>query len=454
MVLVPTTYGQDDNTTLVTLLWSEEFNYATSADIIKYWTPRLGNNNGWGNSELQIYTNNEQNLAIVDNTILEITVLEHSDNSTPPIVTYSSARIDTKGKVEVLYGTISAKIQIPDVDAGLWPAFWTLGSLNATFPAMGEIDIMEAGQGVAIDLGLANQRVISGAHWERNGSYTTNAGYRDFTNNLNDTFYVYTLDWTPFNITTYVNDDMVWTMDITNTSCPDCEEFHQPHYIVLNVAVGGYFTSSGGSGSSSSGGGSSSSGCGSSSSSSGNSSSSGCGNLRTPDDITAPLPGTMRVDWVNIYDNGFGTEVTIVDSTPVAPVPAAPVAIVTPVSTPSTNVVIPTIPISVPSPPVGIVTPTLSLTPTSESEILFPNRPIFNGGGKGSGKGKGGKGSSKKGKGKGGKGKGKGGDDDKKILEDGLSISAATTSTTQFNHVLYMVSSTTLIIAFATSLLL
>ena len=411
-----------------TLLWSDEFNTTGSSSSTtidaSYWTARTGNNNGWGNGELQIYTSDVQNVAIQDNEYLAITVLEHlsTDNTTPAVRTFSSGRIDTYEKVHIKYGTISAKIQIPNVDAGLWPAFWTLGAVNASFPfpSNGEMDIMEVGQGLAIEEGLGNRRSISGAHWERDGAYTTMAGSRDFSSNLNDTFFVYTLDWTPFNITTYVNDDQVWTMDTSDANCADCEEFHRFHYLLLNVAVGGGFTS--GSGSSSSGSSSSSSGCGSSSGGSSGSSGSGC-TLRTPEDITAPLPATMKVDWVRIFDNGY-SDIVIVDdgqvTTPTAPTPVAvtaPVPVPVPVEA-STPVVAPVpvpveavapviaVPTSVVAPVPAAVAPSLIApvaSPTEDENIFFP-RPSSNGG---SGKG-----------GKGGKGGGKGGDGDSNSSAD------------------------------------
>jgi len=91
-------------------------------------------------------------------------------------------------------------------------------------------------------------------------------------------------------------------MDINSTVCTDCEELHQPHFILLNIAVGGGFTNS----RYSSGSSSSSSGCGVSSSIGSHSHSGshgGCG--RTPEEITADFPATMYIDWVRIYHNGF-----------------------------------------------------------------------------------------------------------------------------------------------------
>ena len=141
-------------------------------------------------------------------------------------------------------------------------------------------------------------------------------------------------------------------MDIDETSCPDCEEFHRPHFLILNMAVGGGFTS---------GTSSSSSGC--SSSSYGDS----CAGLRTADDITATLPATMFVDYVYIYDNGY-TEVTFPSGTPVdgagtgdcppdlvpAPIPAAvPVPVSSPGVTEPAPVPTPGEPDTVPEPTPG-----------------------------------------------------------------------------------------------------
>jgi hypothetical protein len=77
------------------------------------------------------------------------------------------------------------------------------------------------------------------------------------------------MDWTPDSLTTYLDGKELWTMDIGLDSCIDCEELHEPHFVILNVAVGGTFT----------------------------------GRL-SQGQITAPLPAEMRVDYVRIYDNG------------------------------------------------------------------------------------------------------------------------------------------------------
>lgn len=269
------------------LLWRDDFDENTLNT--NYWSYDLGGG-GWGNSELQTYTTGA---VSVGGGLLNIRAERISTG-------FTSGRIKTDGKVLFRYGTVEARIKIPDVDEGLWPAFWTLGQDfdDIGWPRAGEIDIMEIGQGLAITENVVNRRVISGAHWEFEDRLAAYALWKTFNVDLNDAYHIYKLEWTPTSLSTYVDNIKVWEMDIDAANCVDCEEFHKPHFLLLNLAVGGFFTSTGGSGSS---GYSSSSACASSASSS--SSSGGCGEART--DVDAPLPANMLVDWVQILDNGF-----------------------------------------------------------------------------------------------------------------------------------------------------
>jgi beta-glucanase (GH16 family) len=113
-------------------IWSDEF-CGTELDE-DTWSYDLGNADGWGNAELQNYV---ESAVTVGDEKLKITVEQKKDGS------YTSGRINTKGKFMFKYGTLKAKISVSDLDAGLWPAFWTLGSnIDAVgFPAAGEIDM-------------------------------------------------------------------------------------------------------------------------------------------------------------------------------------------------------------------------------------------------------------------------------------------------------------------------
>lgn len=295
------------NAALGDVLWEDTF--SSSSLKTENWSFDTGRGeDGWGNRELQSYTSDPQNVNVNDQGQMAITAIRNGDGSG-----FTSGRIKTKDKMEFLYGTLEASIKVPNVADGLWPAFWTLGYnfQEVDWPRSGEIDIMEIGQGLAINEGLVNRRVISGAHWEHEEAYATYAVGYDFDEDLYLQFRNYTMDWTPTLISTYVDGEKIWEMDISASVCTDCEEFHHPHYVLFNLAVGGYFTSIGGSGSSGSAGVSSSAGCvGSASAGLGSSSSGGCGEPRT--DVSAELPATMLVDYVRVIDNGY-TRIETID---------------------------------------------------------------------------------------------------------------------------------------------
>ena len=262
------------------LIWSEEFDSGNLDESI--WSYNLGAG-GWGNSELQHYQ--KENVDISPGQYLRINVTV--DNGT-----FKSGRVTTEGKFSFKYGSLKAKIQIPNVVEGLWPAFWTMGEKfpEIGWPHAGEVDVMEVGQGKALRDGVGNKRVISGAHWWNDDHTASYAGNFTAAQDLNETFHIYRLEWTPDSLTTYVDDNMIWTMDINLAQCPFCTSFHEPHHILLNVAVGGGFTS---------GWNSNSPGCGISTTGS----EEGC-EIRTFDDISAPIPATMKVDWIRLYQNG------------------------------------------------------------------------------------------------------------------------------------------------------
>jgi len=278
---------------------------------VEKWSFDLGGG-GWGNFELQEYTLKRDNVFVEDGYLR---ISAKKNNTVPTAPTFTSARIKTEGKMSFKYGSLEARIKPPDVNAGLWPALWTLGSehYQVGWPRAGEIDIFEMGQGLAIHEGLVNQRVVSAAHWDILGEYSTYAKWYDAPEDLTQDFHIYRMDWTPERIATFVDDNLIWEIDITEPNCVSCQELHSPHHIMVNMAVGGGFTSGGTSSSATGGASSSSSSSGSScagASSSSGSGSSDCG-YRGPNDITASLPGDLLVDWVRLYCN----EDTVVLST-------------------------------------------------------------------------------------------------------------------------------------------
>ena len=253
------------------VLWSDEFDSGSVPDST-IWSYDLGAT-GWGNQELQEYTDNPENAHIEDGNLI-ISALQKVVGSSP--VGFTSARLKTEDKLMFKYGTIEARIKVPDIKDGLWPAFWTLGSdfSQVGWPDCGELDIMEMGWKDAVSDGNARRWVSTTAHWEYQGSY---ANYGRVYNSslieqsdLNDDYHIFSMNWTPDTLTTYLDGREIWTMNINLQNCVDCEELHQPHFIILNLAVGGTFTG-----------------------------------LLTMGEITAPVPADMMIDYIRIYDNGF-----------------------------------------------------------------------------------------------------------------------------------------------------
>ena len=249
------------------VIWSDEFDNGTTLDS-EVWSYDLGDG-GWGNGELQEYTSAPQNVRI-ENGNLVITVRETGADVHDR--GFTSARVRTEDKLTFQYGTIEARIRIPDLADGLWPAFWTMGNnfSRVGWPYCGELDIMEMGSSSAITAGVINRRVGSTAHWVSQGDWTNYSQSLDVTSDLNDGFHIFKMDWTPSQITTYIDGKLIWTYPIEQGFCADCSEFHQPHFILLNLAVGGIYTG-----------------------------------LLDSSQITATTPAEMLIDYVRIYDNGF-----------------------------------------------------------------------------------------------------------------------------------------------------
>ena len=244
-----------------TLVWSDEFN-VDGAPNPQFWTADLGNW-GWGNNELENY---QQENAVVRNGNLYITANRSSDGTT-----FTSARIKTLTKVTFKYGRLEASLKIPDLANGLWPAFWTLGHDFPVvgWPICGEFDIMEMGKATYIKAGLVHRQVGSAVHWDNFGTNSLHSVDYTASSNLDDgNFHNFTLNWTPDWVSTYVDGHQIMSVDITQPNCPGCEEFHKPHFILLNMAVGGYYTGS-----------------------------------YTPQAITAPMPAEYVIDYVRIYSN-------------------------------------------------------------------------------------------------------------------------------------------------------
>lgn len=197
------------------LVWSDEFNGSSINTSV--WNFETGGN-GWGNNEQEYY---QAANAAIENGNLVITAKKETVGSKP----YTSSRMTTQGKKEFQYGKIEARIKLP-VGQGLWPAFWMLGSnINTvSWPRSGETDIMEHIN--------ADSLIYGTLHWDNNGHVQKGDTLRSTPSD----YHVYGVQWDASNIQFYVDSTVYGKIDITTNST---EEFHQPFFILLNLAVGG-----------------------------------------------------------------------------------------------------------------------------------------------------------------------------------------------------------------------
>jgi beta-glucanase (GH16 family) len=208
------------------LIWSDEFDYAGLPDATK-WGYEVGGN-GWGNNELQYYTNASTNNARVANGILTIEARKESIGGNA----YSSARLVTKGKLEFQYGKIEIRAKLP-YGRGTWPALWMLGANNNyTWPNDGEIDIMEH---VGYDLGNVYGTIHTKSY---NHTLGTQRSANTFLADCHQAFHVYSLDWSSQKIVIAVDGINFFTFTNENTGY-DTWPFNNKMFLLLNIAVGG-----------------------------------------------------------------------------------------------------------------------------------------------------------------------------------------------------------------------
>ncbi len=209
------------------LVWSDDFNGPAGElpDATK-WTFDIGTGqDGWGNQELQSYTNNPANVSLDGEGNLVITAIQ-SGNS------FTSARIKTQGLFSQQYGRFEARLKTP-YGPGLWPAFWMLGDNIETvgWPQCGEIDIMELrGQQPHIVHGSVHGPGYSGGS-PVSKSYALNNARFDTE------YHVFAIEWYEDKIDFFVDDYLY--QRITPEDLPGDWVFDQPFFILLNVAVGG-----------------------------------------------------------------------------------------------------------------------------------------------------------------------------------------------------------------------
>ena len=245
-------------------VWSDEFNeqVAGTAPDAGKWTFEVGGN-GWGNHELEIYCAvGEAARAIAATPAPKVCDPQHPNafqdgrghlviramrvsTEPAPVGTWTSARMKTAGLAEFQYGRMEACIRLP-VGAGLWPAFWMLGT-QAKWPAGGEIDIMENVPATGgADQGLGPTKVESTIH----GPSIVAEGTFSLTQILplpneqrvdDPACHIYGAIISPFMIQMYVDD---WKNPFYIRTAADVPRegrwvYNAPFFFLLNLAVGG-----------------------------------------------------------------------------------------------------------------------------------------------------------------------------------------------------------------------
>ena len=215
------------------LSWADEFDLPDgSPPDPETWNYRKGGT-GWGNSELQNYTDRIENSFIEDGTLV-IRALDEKYMGR----NYSSARLNTMARAEFLYGRIEARAKLPNTQ-GIWPAIWMMPAFSpyGDWPACGEIDIMEF-------IGSEPDRTHGTLHFGNPHEFLTASYVFPEGQAPDQDFHVYALEWDPDEFRWYVDDVQFHSVSVdqwftSREDAPEGAPFDQPFYLILNVAVGG-----------------------------------------------------------------------------------------------------------------------------------------------------------------------------------------------------------------------
>ena len=215
-------YGYD-------LVWGEEFDEAEVDTTAFNYDIGNGCPNlcGWGNRELQYYTQEKENVFIEDGKLVIRAVKLQPTG-------FESAKLHTKGKKEFQYGRIDVRARLP-FGQGIWPAIWMLGSNidDVSWPACGEIDIMEM-------VGHTPKITHGTAHWGAQGAGSSTFKTSSFIleENFSEKFHVFSLIWEENELVWYVDETKFQTIT-PNDMQGEQYRFNAPFYLILNLAVGG-----------------------------------------------------------------------------------------------------------------------------------------------------------------------------------------------------------------------
>lgn len=207
-----------------TLVFADEFETPGSLDPSK-WAYDLGY---IANEEKQYYTSRSENVRAEAGTL----VIEAHKEAYQGYA-YTSARVTTRGRFELLYGRVEVRAKLP-AGRGTWPAIWMLGTNidQAGWPTCGEIDIME---NVGFDPLRIHASVHTAAYNHTIGTHKT--AIVTITNPADD-FHVYAMEWYADHIDVFVDGQKYFTFRNEGTGSR-AWPFDKPQYLLLNLAIGG-----------------------------------------------------------------------------------------------------------------------------------------------------------------------------------------------------------------------
>jgi beta-glucanase (GH16 family) len=197
------------------------------------WTFEVGGG-GFGNNESQYYTDRPDNAALDGSGHLVITARREPFGNRA----YTSARINSRGKRELTYGRVEARLQLPQ-GRGMWPAFWLLGAnfREEGWPSCGEIDVMES-RGASPQLAYGS---LHGPGYSGGDALMGQARAPD-GETFADTFHDYAVEWEPGAVRWFVDGALYHQAKATRLPNGARWVFDDhPFFLILNLAVGGHF---------------------------------------------------------------------------------------------------------------------------------------------------------------------------------------------------------------------
>ena len=215
-----------------TLVWNDEFD--GPALNLEKWSFEIGGH-GWGNNELQYYSDDDSTAFIQDGKlVIRADLVPQGTGSSDNLRYFSSARLRTSGKGDWRYGRIEVKAKLA-LGQGIWPAIWMLPTdwMYGGWPESGEIDIMEH---VGYDPGRVHGSIHTGSY---NHKINTQRGGSKLLDKISSKFYVYAIEWYEDRIDFLIDDSKYFSFQNDGKNDFNTWPFNQRFHLLINIAVGG-----------------------------------------------------------------------------------------------------------------------------------------------------------------------------------------------------------------------